>query len=674
MTTKHSSADLQQRAAELRRLIDHHNYLYYVEDRPEISDKEFDLLLKELEDLEAVHPELRTPDSPTLRVGGQPITAFKTVHHRIPMLSIGKAFSADELREFDGRIRKALGKEAVKYVVELKIDGVAVSLTYTDGLLTLGATRGSGKAGDDITENLKTVRGVPLRLHTDKPPAHFEARGEVYMSKADFARLNEEVAARGEQRYANPRNLTSGSLKQLDSRITAKRRLRLFAYSAVVIDGITLKSHLDALDLLRKYGFPVNPKIHSFDSMEEVIAYCDSWSEKRFDLPYETDGLVIKVNDFDQQRRLGSTNKEPRWAVAYKFEAEQAITNIREIQIDVGKDGTLTPVAVFDPPVQLCGTTVSRATLHNAAQVEQKDIRVGDSVIVVKRGEIIPHVVQALHDARKGDEKVFHFPKKCPVCGAAAVRENDAPTPRCTNTAACPAQLQGRIESFAKRERMDIEGIGEKLAEQLVASGLVTTVADLYRLKKEQLIDLERMGELSAQNLLDAIEASKSRGLARVLAGLSIYGVGEAMAPLLVEQFPSIDALLSASKEQMAGVKGFGPKRAESVYNFLHGPGAKIVQDLRAAGVKLTEDVKPKPTTGPLVGKTVVVTGTLQRYKRKDIEDIIALHGGKVAGSVSKNTDYVVAGDEAGSKLTKARQLGIKVLTEEEFEKLIGVK
>jgi DNA ligase (NAD+) len=494
------------------------------------------------------------------------------------------------------------------------------------------------------------------------------------MSKADFARLNEEVAARGEQRYANPRNLTSGSLKQLDSRLTAKRRLRLFSYSVGYVEGITIKSHLDALGLLRQYGFPVNPAIHSFDSMEEVIAYCDTWAEKRFDLPYETDGLVIKVNDFDQQRRLGTTNKEPRWAVAYKFEAEQAITKIREIQIDVGKDGVLTPVAIFDPPVQLCGTTVSRATLHNAAQVEQKDIRVGDNVIVVKRGEIIPYVERALHDAREGGEKVFHFPSKCPVCGAPALRENDAPTPRCTATATCPAQLQGRIESFAKRERMDIEGIGEKLAEQLVSSGLVKTVADLYRLNKEQLIGLDRMGDLSAKNLLDAIEASKSRGLARLLAGLSIYGVGEAMAPLLVQEFPSIDALLAASKEGLASVKGFGPRRAESVYNFLHGPGEQIIHDLRAAGLKLIEDVKPKVTTGPLAGKTVVVTGTLQNYSRKEIEDLIALHGGKATSSVSKKTDYVVAGDEAGSKLDKARQLGIKVLTEDEFENLIGTK
>ena len=665
---------LAQRAAELRRLIDHHNYLYYVENRPEISDKEFDLLLKELEELEAAHPELRTPDSPTQRVGGQPIAGFKTVQHRVPMLSIGKAFSAAELREFDARVRKTLGNQPVRYVVELKIDGVAVSLMYTDGLLTLGATRGNGKVGDDITENLKTVRGVPLRLRTDKPPPLFEARGEVYMSKADFARLNEEVAARGESPYANPRNLTAGSLKQLDSRITAKRRLRLFAYAVGYVEGLAISSQLEALELLRRYGFPVNPEIRAFDNIEEVIAYCDSWAEKRFDLPYETDGLVIKVNDFEQQRRLGATNKEPRWAIAYKFEAEQAITKIREIQVDVGKDGTLTPVALFDPPVQLCGTTVSRATLHNAAQIERKDIRVGDSVIVVKRGEIIPYVVKALHEARKGTEKIFHFPTQCPVCGAPVVRENDAPSPRCTATATCPAQLQSRIESFAKRERMDIEGLGEKLAEQLVASGLVKTVADLYYLKKEQLMGLERMGELSAQNLLDAIEASKNRGLARLLAGLSIYGVGDAMAALLAQEFPSIDALLAASKEQIAAVKGFGPRRAESVYNFLHGPGRKIIQDLRDAGVKMTEDVKPKATSGPLAGKTIVVTGTLQNYSRKQIEDLIAQYGGKAASSVSKKTDYVIAGDDPGSKLDKARQLGIKVLTEDEFEKLIGLR
>jgi DNA ligase (NAD+) len=663
-----------QRAAELRRLLDHHNYLYYVVDRPEISDKEFDRLLKELEELEAAHPELLTPDSPTQRVGGEPLDAFRSVTHRVPMLSIGKAFDAAELRAFDVRVRKALGKAPVTYVVELKIDGVAVSLTYTDGVLTQGVTRGSGKAGDDITQNLKTVRGVPLRLRSDEPPALFEARGEVYMTGTDFARLNEECAARGEEAYANPRNLTSGSLKLLDSREVAKRRLRLLAYSVGAVEGVPVETHLQALDLLRQYGFPVNPEIKSFESMEEVIAYCESWAEKRFDLPYETDGMVIKVNDFTQQRKLGATTKEPRWAVAYKFETEQGITKVGAIEIQLGKYGECTPVAVLDP-VQLCGTTVSRASLHNAAQVEQKDIRVGDSVVVVKRGEIIPYVEHALHEARKGDEKVFKFPSKCPVCGAPTAREEGSPMYHCTATATCPAQLQGRLESFAKRERMDIEGLGEALAEQLVTSGLVSSVADLYRLKPEQLLELDRMGKKSAQNFLNGIEKSKGRGLGRLLAGLSIYGVGEAMAPLLAQEFPSIDELMAASEEELAEVKGFGPRRAESIWKFFHSPtGQKLVKDLRAAGVKLTEDVRPKVKRGPLVGKTVVVTGTLERYKRKDIEELIAQHGGKAGGSVSKKTDFVVVGEEPGSKLDKARQLGVRVLSEDEFEELLGIK
>ncbi len=664
-------ANAARRAEELRRLIDHHNYLYHVEARPEISDLDFDRLLKELEDLEKDHPELVTSDSPTQRVGGEPIDSFRTVTHRVPMLSIDKATSPDEMREFDGRVRKALGKERVRYVVELKIDGVAVSLTYTDGVLTLGATRGSGQRGDDVTHNLKTVGGVPLRLRTDSPRPRFEARGEVYMTRADFARINEVEIEQGREAYANPRNLTAGSLKQLDPRICAKRRLRLFAYSLGNADELAVATHQEALALLREYGFPVNPETRAFDSMEEVVAYCESWADRRLDLPYDTDGLVVKVNDFDQQRRLGATAKAPRWAIAYKFQAEQAITRLRAIEIQVGKYGELTPVAILDP-VQLCGTTVARSTLHNAAELERKDIRVGDQVVVVKRGEIIPKVEQALHELRKGDEQVFHFPRKCPVCGAPTVREADSPTFSCTATATCPAQLQGRIESFARRERMDVEGVGEKLAEQLVKTGLVKSVADLYWLKKEDLVELDRMGELSAQNLLDGIEASKTRGLARLLAGLSIYGVGDAMAALLAQAFPSMDELLAASKEDLAHVKGFGPKRAESIYNFFHSPaGEKLVRDLRDAGVKMTEEVR-KVKGSPLTGKTVVVTGTLVKYKRTEIEALIKSLGGKATGSVSKKTDYVVVGEEAGSKLDKARALGVRTLTEEEFDELIG--
>jgi len=667
-------AKLEARAAELRRLIDHHNYLYYVEAKPEISDLEFDKLLKELEDIEKAHPELITPDSPTQHVGGEPIDEFRTVTHKVPMLSIDKATSPDELREFDARVRKGLGKEKVRYVVELKIDGVAVTLHYTNGQLTLGATRGSGTRGDDITHNIKTVGGVPLRLRTDNPPAELEARGEVYMTRADFARINEEATKEGEEAYANPRNLTAGSLKQLDPKMCGKRRLRLFAYSIVGSEGLTVNGHIEALAYLRDMGLPVNPETKAFDTIEEVVTYCESWADRRLDLPYDTDGLVIKVNDLDQQRRLGAKNKAPRWAVAYKFQAEQAITTLKDIEIQLGKYGELTPVAILDP-VQLCGTTVSRSTLHNAAELERKDIRVGDQVVVVKRGEIIPKVEQSLHELRKGHEKVFKFPSKCPVCGAPTVRDGDSPVYCCTATATCPAQLQGRIESFARRERMDIEGIGEKLAEQLVTSGLVRSVADLYRLKKADLKNLERMGDLSAQNLLDAVEGSKGRGLARLLSALSIYGVGDAMAVLLAEAFPSMDELIDASKEDLAAVKGFGPKRAESIFKFFHSPaGEKLVQELREAGVKMTEDARPKPKGTALSGKTIVVTGTLVNYKRKEIQELIVSLGGKAGDSVSKTTDYVVVGEDAGSKLEKARKLGVPTLTEEEFERMIGKK
>jgi DNA ligase (NAD+) len=562
-------------------------------------------------------------------------------------------------------------------VVEPKIDGVAISLTYEDGLLAVGVTRGDGERGDDVTHNLKTVGGVPLRLRTDSPPALFEARGEVYMTRADFARLNEECKAQGKKTYENPRNLTSGSLKLLDPRLCAQRRLRLLAYSLGAVEGVTVNTHLEVLDLLRQYGFPVSPEIKAFDSIAEVIAYCESWAEKRFELPYETDGLVIKVNDLDQHRRLGATSKHVRWATAYKFEAEQGITKLLDIEIEPGKYGELTPVALLEP-VRLAGTTVSRASLHNAAQLKQKDIRVGDQVVVVKRGEIIPYVEYALAEARKGGELVYEFPSACPVCGAPVVLgsgEGEQGSDKmyyCTGGLACPGQVRKRLTSFGRRERMDIEGLGEKQAEQLVKSGLVKTVTDLYRLREEDLLKLERMGKKSAQNLLQGIEASKSRGLGRLLSALAIYGVGESMAPILAQAFPSIDRLLAASKDDLARVPGFGPKRAESIHRFFHSPtGEKLVAELRELRVKLTEDVRTTGGDTPLAGLTVVVTGTLQKYTRSAIEKRIAELGGKAAGSVSKNTDYVVVGTDAGSKRDKAEALGIKILSEEEFDKLI---
>jgi DNA ligase (NAD+) len=662
---------LKQRAEELRRQLNYHNYKYYVEAQPEISDLEFDRMLRELEDLEKAHPELVTPDSPTQRPGGAPIEGFETVTHRVPMLSLDKSNNADDLREFDGRVRKLLKKgEPVRYVIEPKIDGVAISLTYEDGVFTLGATRGDGERGDNVTSNLRTVRNLPLRLQSDSPPQLLEARGEVYMTRADFARFNADLEAKGEKKAANPRNLTAGSLKLLDPKICAQRRLRLFAYSLGATEGVEVQSHLESLELLKQLGFPVNPHIKAFDDIDGVIAYIQGWADKRHDLDYETDGMVIKVDSFAQRERLGTHTKAPRWATAYKFETEQAITRVAVIDLSVGKDGVLTPVAKLDPPVQLCGTTVSNATLHNARQITQKDVRVGDQVVVIKANDIIPQVVSALKEMRTGKEKVFHFPKTCPVCGSPTM--TDDVRYYCTG-ASCPAQLQARLETFGKRTRMDIEGLGEEICKQLVGSGLVKSVADLYRLTVDQLVTLERMGKKSAQNLVDGVAGSKGRGLTRLLAALSIPMVGESMAELLTGEFRSMDDLLAAPKEKIAKIKGFGPTRAESVHDFLHSSdGQKLVKELRALGVKLTEDAKAVAGGAVLAGKTFVVTGTLKNFSREEIEERIKSFGGKATGSVSSKTDYVLAGEEAGSKLDKAKALGIKIISEEEFEQLVA--
>ena len=663
------------RAAELRKLIDYHNRKYYVEASPEISDREFDNLLNELKEIEAKHPELVTPDSPTQRVGGQPIEGFNTVRHRVPMLSIDNTYNADELREFDRSVRKILGNEPVTYVVELKIDGVAMSLTYENGLFTLGATRGDGEQGDDVTHNLKTVHGVPLRLHADHPPPLFEARGEVYMNRAELVRINRQRVEEGQKPYENTRNLTAGTLKLLDPRLAAKRKLSFFAYALGAVEGLEIKTHREALATLKKFGLPVNSHVESFSTIDEVIAYCESWAEKRHGLPYDTDGMVIKVDDFAQRQRLGYTSKFPRWARAYKFAAEQAVTKLAHVEFSVGKLGVLTPVANFDPPVRLAGTTVSRASLHNADNIAEKDIRLGDSVIVEKAGEIIPYVVAAVPESRTGGEKHIHFPANCPVCGAPTEREEESPFYYCTGGVSCPAQVMARLESYGKRDRMDITGLGEELSKQLVEAGLVNTVTDLYRLTEEPLVKLERMGKKKAQNLLAGVEASKGRGLARLLAGLSIANIGETMAEVLADEFGSMDDLLAASQERLAKTKFIGPKRAESIYKFFHSEaGKKLVEELRSLGLKLTQDRKAAPAGGQaLAGKTVVVTGTLTNYDRQQIEATIKQHGGKATGSVSKKTDYVLAGAEPGaSKIDKARELGVQVINEEEFEKLIG--
>ena len=665
-----------ERVAELRDLINHHNRKYYVEAAPEITDREFDKLLQELQTLEKKHPELQSPDSPTQRVGGEPIEGFVKVTHRVPMLSIENSYNADDLKKFDSDVKKAAGKAfPVEYVVELKIDGVSMSITYEEGLLSVGATRGSGDVGDDVTHNLRTIPGIPLRLNTQETPTLFEARGEVYMTRAELIRINTERTKNGEEVYQNTRNLSAGTLKLLDPKLCVKRKLSFFAYGSGAIEGVELQNQMELLALLKSYDFPVNPHTVLCKSIEEVIEQCNLWNEKRHDLPYDTDGMVIKVNDFALREKMGYTSKVPRWAKAYKFEAEQAITKLGSVEFSVGKFGELTPVAQFDPPVRLAGTTVSRASMHNASWVQEKDVRLGDTVVVEKAGEIIPQVVGVEVSARTGKEVPLAWPTACPVCGSSVAKEETASSFGfyCENIGGCPAQLAKRLISFARRDRMDIDGLGDEVASQLVDSGLVKSLGDLYKLTEKQLLTLEKFGKTKANNLLKGIEASKGRGLARLLAGLSIYMVGGSMAEPLAQEFNSLDALLAASEESIAKVKGFGPKRAQFVKKFFSADsGMALVEDLRRAGVKLTEEAKAAPAGAqPLKDKTVVVTGTLKNYDRKSIEQRIKDLGGKPSGSVSKKTDYLLAGEEAGSKLDKAQELGVKILNEEEFEALV---
>ncbi len=669
------STNLAKQAEELREQIRFHDCKYFVEDAPVISDRDYDLLYRRLEDLEKAHPELLTPDSPTQRVGGKPLTKFQQVTHKRPMLSIDKAMKEADLREFDKRVRGLLEPgEPVTYVVELKIDGVAISLTYEKGQFTLGATRGTGEIGEDVTQNLKTVGGVPLRLRGVHPPALLRGARRGLHVPGRFR--SSQRAAQGSRRA----NLRQPAQSHQRHPQTARSEALWPAQAAAVYlfsrrpGRRSVKTHLEALDLLRRSGFPVNPHIASFDSIEEVVAYCKSWDEKRTDLDYDTDGMVVKINDLEQQHRLGRTAKHPRWAIAFKFEAEQATSKIGGVEFSLGKFGELTPVALFDPPVWLSSTTVSRASMHNASWVEKMDVRYGDTVVIAKKGEIIPQVMSVVKEVRTGKEQKIVWPEKCPRCGGPVVKEQTGTSYNyiCDNPGLCPGQAAKRVEGFARRTRMEIDGLGREVAIQLVDSGLVKSVTDLYRLTKAQLLTLEGFADLKAQNLLDGIARSKDRGLARLIAALSIFMVGENMAEALAEAFPSLDALLAASKEQLAKVKGFGPKRAQFVYEYFHSPfGEELVKELKELGLKLTEDVKALAGSS-LAGKTVVVTGTLVKYKRDEIEEVIKQHGGKAGSSVSKKTDLVVAGAEAGSKLAKAKELGIPVISEEDFEKMIA--
>lgn len=662
------SEDIQSKIEKLRRELERHNYLYYVEAAPEITDKEFDDLLRQLTDLEAKHPEWITPDSPTQRVGGQPLAEFRTVEHRVPMLSMDNTYSADELREFHERIVRLLDGKEPSYILEPKIDGVSISLVYENGRFTQGATRGDGRRGDDVTMNLRTIKGLPLRLR-EPYPSLLEIRGEIYLNKKDFARINELREEAGEPVFANPRNTAAGTLKQLDPRLVASRPLRVFTYGVALAEGKELTAHRQSLDLLREVGLPVNPEIRIFDSFDPLLEYCLAWADRRHQLDYEVDGMVIKVDSFAQRKRLGTTSKSPRWQVAYKYAAEQATTKLLDIEITVGRTGVLTPTAVLDP-VFLSGTTVSRAGLHNEDEIKRKDIRIGDQVVIEKAGEIIPQVVRVATELRNGTETEFQFPKSCPICGSEVRREEGFVALRCINEN-CPAVFKGALEFYASRHCMDVDGLGPAIVEQLIDSGLVKSLPDLYRVTEDQLLTLERMGKKSAKNLIAAINASKDRGLTRLLGGLGIRHVGRGSSENLADHFLDMEKLLAASQEDIARVREVGAVIAESVYAYFHEKGGEaIVRDLAALGVKMTEERKEQGAD-VLAGKAFVVTGTLEKYSRDEIHEAIKANGGRVSSSISAKTDYLVAGAEAGSKLAKAQKLGVKILTEAEFEALI---
>jgi DNA ligase (NAD+) len=665
------AGDVKKRIDRLRREIRKHDGLYYILNQPEISDQQYDELFTELKKLEAEHPELVTADSPTQRVSGRPLEQFATVRHAIPMLSVDNTYNADELRAFDARVRKQLGTTDYDYVVELKIDGLAVNLRYENGRLVTAATRGDGEVGDDVTANIRTIRAIPLVLTDgEKAPDVLEARGEVYMPTMSFVALNKARAEAGEAAFANPRNAAAGSLKLLDPRITATRNLSFYTYGTGELSQPLAEDHCRALERLRELGLPVNPHTRKAANIDEVIEVCMSWKDRRSTLTYQTDGMVIKINRFDQRDILGATGRVPRWCIAYKFPAERAQTVIQSIAVQVGKTGALTPVAKFKP-VQLAGTTVSSASLHNFDEMQRLDVRVGDTVSIEKAGEIIPQVVEVKKEFRPAGAEPFPVPKVCPNCGTPVVKDEAYVCIRCPNPE-CTGQLKERLRYFAGRDQMDIEHLGISLIEQLVASGLVTNYADLYQLTKDDLLSLERMGDKSVQNVLDAIEASKTRPLWRFIAGLGIRHVGSQSAQVLADRLGSLESLMDAGQEELEKTDQVGPVMAESVYRYFHDPRHRAVIDqLLTAGVR-PQPPAPKKTAGKLQGKTVVVTGTLKNFTRQEAEQAIREAGGKVSSSVSKKTDSVVAGEDPGSKLEKARSLGVEVLDETQFVKRIG--
>jgi len=661
--------DVKRQIEQLRGRLRRHDYLYYVLNQPEITDRQYDKLLTELKNLEYEHPELVTPDSPTQRVSGQPIEGFASVTHAVPMLSIDNTYNADELSAFDERVAKRLATKDYDYVVELKIDGLAISLRYEYGKLVTAATRGDGTTGDDVTANVRTIKSVPLTLLTDSNIGEvLEVRGEVYMPVKSFTELNRQRTDAAEPAFANPRNAAAGSLKLLDPAVTAQRNLAFFAYSIGRTSKALADNHYETLQNFKKLGLPVNPNIKTAANIDEVIDICLNAEREKPKLDYQIDGMVIKVNRFDQREVLGATGRAPRWCISYKFPAEQAETLVKSITVQVGKSGILTPVANLKS-VQLSGTTVSRATLHNFDQIERLDVRVGDTVIIEKAGEIIPQVIEVKKELRPGDTKKISIPKTCPSCGGPVAQDENGVYLRCTNSS-CSAQMKEKLKYFAGRGQMDIENLGTSLIEQLVDNGMVKTFADLYNLTKQELASLERMADKSAGNVVTAIEKSKTQTLWRFIAALGIPLVGGQSAQILADHFGSLEKIMSADCQTLESIDRIGPTMAQSIHQYFSNPeNREVVARLIAAGVNPKhQNVSAK---GSLAGKTFVLTGTLPNYKRSEVEKMIKAGGGKVSSSVSRKTDFVIAGIEPGSKLDKANKLAVPIIDESKFLELI---
>lgn len=669
MSSPKSKKETEKEINKLREAIRKHNYHYYVLDEPIISDYEYDNLLRQLISLEQKYPELITPDSPTQRVGAKPLEEFETARHLVPMLSLSNAFTDKELLDFDKRIKKQFPHQFFNYIVELKIDGLAIALVYENGIFQRGATRGDGFVGEDITQNLRTINSIPLRLIKYNNIQRVEVYGEVYMNKESFEKLNQKRDKQGENLFANPRNAAAGSVRQLDPSITAKRQLDTFIYQATFPDGSNFRTHLEVLNFLKSAGFKVNPYIKECQDIEEAINYCKAWENKKSELNYEIDGMVIKLNQLNLREELGSTSKSPRWAIAFKFPAEQMTTVIKDIIVGVGRTGTLTPVAILEPVI-ISGSKVQRATLHNEDEIRRKDIRIGDTVLIQKAGEIIPEVVKVIKEKRGGKEKVFNIPEKCPVCGSKVIRLEGEVASRCNNLS-CPAQVKERIKHFVSREAMDIDGLGSALIEQLVDKGLIKDFGDLYYLKKEELSKLDRMAEKSSDNVIRAINNSKNRPLSNLIYALGIRYVGSYASKLLSKKINNLLDLKNMTEDDFINIAEIGPKIAKSIVLFFKKEeNLKIIKKLEEAGLNLSsqENGQEEQT---LKGMQFVLTGSLESFTRDEAKKEIERLGGRVTGNVTKNTDYLILGKDPGQKYQKAKEIGINILEENNFKNML---